>query len=625
MSRNWAITIGVNRYHNQPALNYAQRDAEAVRDFFQTEINCEQVYHFSDDSPPIEMDSGPPITSQPTYRTLSQFLQSRFEDAFLQAGDNFWFFFAGHGCCYKNQGYLMPTDANPDNVEGTAISINSVTERLRRCGADNVVMLIDASRNQACQAGLSIGGETQAGVITFFSCSPNQVSYEIDSLRQGAFTNVLLQGLRLQGAENCATAERLYQYLRYHLPQLNQHYGKPPQTPHVVVESLAQSHLILLPHQATFSDVATLKKDAFSAEAQSDWQLAQQLWIRVLAVSPADPEAIGGIERLAQSCPDSRAAVPLGPPKPKPQPMSSEPVAIPSPSPLAISPASTFEFEVIVMRIKRTGFLGVGKPRIKANRQWKKAEYRTEDLGDGVNLEMIAIPGGAFEMGSPEGKGVPSDERPQHGVTVSSFWMGKYPVTQAQWRTIAALPKVGRELDLDPAKFEGDNCPVENISWYDAVEFCLRLSQKTGQMYRLPSEAEWEYACRAGGATPFHFGETIAPNLANYNGNYTYAHGPRGIYRRQTSPVGNFGIANAFGLYDMHGNVWEWCLDHWHSNYQGAPTDGRAWETGGDDCYRLMRGGSWYYVPGYCRSANRNWANPDHRNNDIGLRLVSVI
>lgn len=282
------------------------------------------------------------------------------------------------------------------------------------------------------------------------------------------------------------------------------------------------------------------------------------------------------------------------------------------------------EFEVLVIRIGKKGFLGVGKPRVKATRRWEKAEYRTEDLGGGINLNMVAVPGGEFEMGSPAGKDIPGDERPQHRVTVGSFWMGQYPVTQAQWRAIAALPKVKRELDLDPSTFKASRCPVENISWYDAVELCLRLSQHTGQTYRLPSEAEWEYACRAGGATPFHFGETITPDLANYNGNYTYGHGPRGIYRRQTSPVGEFGIANAFGLYDMHGNVWEWCLDHWHGDYQGAPIDGRAWVTGGDDSYRLMRGGSWYYVPSYCRSANRNWANPNHKSNDIGFRLVSV-
>ena len=153
--------------------------------------------------------------------------------------------------------------------------------------------------------------------------------------------------------------------------------------------------------------------------------------------------------------------------------------------------------------------------------------------------------------------------------------MGKYPVTQAQWRFVAAqLPQVNRELEIDPSRFKGDNLPVETISWLDAEEFCQRLSHHTGRLYRLPSEAEWEYACRAGTTTPFHFGETISPEFANYNGEYTYGNGEKGVYRKQTTPVGSFQVANPFGLYDIHGNVWEWCADDWHKNYQGAPSDG---------------------------------------------------
>ncbi|MDJ0704513.1 MAG: formylglycine-generating enzyme family protein [Leptolyngbyaceae cyanobacterium MO_188.B28] len=283
-----------------------------------------------------------------------------------------------------------------------------------------------------------------------------------------------------------------------------------------------------------------------------------------------------------------------------------------------------YEFEVMVIGIEKRGFLGVGKSRIKAQRHWEKAELRTEDLGGGVTLDMVAIPGGFFNMGSPEDEDYPSDEKPQHRVTINPFWMGKYPVTQAQWGAIATLPKIERALDPNPSTFKDSACPVENISWCDAVEWCLRLSRHTGRSYRLPSEAEWEYACRAGGETPFHFGETITPKLANYNGNHPYKDGPRGIYRRQTSPIGEFSIANAFGLYDMHGNVWEWCLDHWHSDYTGAPNDGAAWVTDGDADHRLMRGGSWYYVPSYCRSANRNWTHPNHKSSDIGFRLVSA-
>jgi formylglycine-generating enzyme required for sulfatase activity len=210
-----------------------------------------------------------------------------------------------------------------------------------------------------------------------------------------------------------------------------------------------------------------------------------------------------------------------------------------------------------------------------------------------------------------------------HQVKVVSFCLGKYPVTQAQWQAVAALPQVNRKLDSNPSRFKGTDLPVEQVSWYDTLEFCARLSQKTGREYRLPSEAEWEYACRAGTTTPFHFGETITPELANYNGNYTYGSGTKGKYRKQTTPVGSFKVANAFGLYDMHGNVWEWCSDHWHSNYEGAPTDGSAWLSDNDNHSRLLRGGSWDVVPRVCRSAVRHDNGPGFRYNDIGFRVVS--
>ena len=222
-------------------------------------------------------------------------------------------------------------------------------------------------------------------------------------------------------------------------------------------------------------------------------------------------------------------------------------------------------------------------------------------------LEMMLIPGGTFIMGSPkEEENSMDSERPQHEVTIEPFFMGKYQVTQAQWRFVAQLPQVNRELEQDPSHFKGDNRPVEQVSWEDAVEFCDRLSQYTGRTYRLPSEAEWEYACRAGTTTPFHFGETITTDLVNYNGNYTYGQGSKGVYRKETTEVGSFGVANNFGLYDMHGNVWELCQDDWHSDYEGAPIDGSAWLNNEEDNNgKLLRGGSWGINPAYCRSAFR--------------------
>ncbi len=253
-----------------------------------------------------------------------------------------------------------------------------------------------------------------------------------------------------------------------------------------------------------------------------------------------------------------------------------------------------FQFEVVTVNAK--GEI--------SNRKQKQAFCQTEELGNGVVLEMVEIPGGTFTMGSTEY----SWEQPQHSVTIEPFYLGKYPVTQAQWEAV---------MGNNPSHFKGKNRPVEMISWDDAVAFCEQLSKKTGKAYRLPSEAEWEYSCRAGTTTPFYFGETITTDLANYDGNYTYGSAPKGKYRKQTTDVGSF-PPNAFGLYDMHGNVWEWCADPWHDNYEGAPTDGSVWE--GDSSDRLLRGGSWHSNPDYCRCAlrSRHKIGDDER----GLRLA---
>jgi formylglycine-generating enzyme required for sulfatase activity len=250
--------------------------------------------------------------------------------------------------------------------------------------------------------------------------------------------------------------------------------------------------------------------------------------------------------------------------------------------------------------------------------------YFTEDLGDKVTIDMVLIPAGSFEMGSPENElERRNTESPQHPVTVPTFFMGRSPITQAQWRQVAKLPKVKDDLNPDLSHFKGDLRPAENVSWDDATEFCARLSRSTNRDYRLPSEAEWEYACRAGTTTPFHFGETISTDLANYDGaNETYGaygRGAKGISRQTTTDVGSF-PPNQFGLHDMHGNVWEWCHDTWHDSYENAPIDGSAWES--QKTYRIRRGGSWYNYPRYCRSACRYNNGPGYRDYIIGFRVV---
>jgi formylglycine-generating enzyme required for sulfatase activity/uncharacterized caspase-like protein len=1116
MSKNWAICIGINDYYSIIPLKYAQRDAAAIRDFCLNEARFEKVYFFAEGAEEIQTVYGSPLRSEPTFGNLERFFDVRFREPFLEAGDNLWFFFAGHGIRHENRDYLMPLDGDLGDLENSAIPLHYISERLRRSGADNVILLIDACRSdkEGRRDGFGFGSENQQGVITIFSCSPEEPAYEIEELQQGAFTHALLESLRLEGEGNCATVERLYSRLRYRVPQLTQQYKRVSQTPYGMIEPPSKNHLILLPRQATLTDVIALKNDALIAELSGDFKTAKQLWIRVLMVSPGDLEAIAGIERLSRrnsikrrtvvSLPmrsysppqeslrsalpslqfreatsvdcyvhaemddhvlvqrvttvevilskyaiefvnsatakskkiriddlkslivqvipklnfesvgdtrteieflsletpqhlyfdlrpthlgegevwvvfrqsqlllltltltpqivESKAQIPqrikakgsirhiptlseplhqlriierrngsqitydyeldspslniLGRYESKPitsdrqqyvetlyreiesrwcsaqedvdaftaelrgfggqlldelfpealqrqlwdhrqemqsiMVISTEPfipwelvhlkppgqaflpdevcflgqlglvrwlydvgfppksitlqpdrcryviphypdsryqlpqaeqeaqfleqtfqaTAIkPQPNPVrqALESASfdllhfaghgqaehgatatanlllegrleggkyitaslsattvsqycrfkTVKNQPIVLlnacQIGRTGyaltgisgfaqaflkggagaFIGslwtvgdrparvfsetlysallegsdlaeasrkareeakaagdatwlayvvYGHPYLKvalqkpskptfsfdvvsvdakgniSQREQRSAEYHREGLGQGIDLDLLVIPGGSFQMGSAAGQG-DDDERPQHNVAVEPFLMGRYPVTQAQWRLVAGLPKIARDLDADPSNFKGNNRPVEQVDWDDATEFCQRLAKHTNRAYRLPSEAEWEYACRAGTTTAFHFGETLTSDLANYNANYVYGPGPKGQHRKETTNIGSF-PANAFGLHDMHGNVWEWCQDHWYENYVGAPVDGSAWITGGNASSRLLRGGSWRNNPDNCRSANRLRYAPTFRYSNVGFRVV---
>jgi formylglycine-generating enzyme required for sulfatase activity len=294
-------------------------------------------------------------------------------------------------------------------------------------------------------------------------------------------------------------------------------------------------------------------------------------------------------------------------------------------------------FMTIPERINRQGFIEnletsalfevvtVDVEGVVVTRQQHTVQYVREILPEDVALDMISIPAGEFLMGSPPGEGF-EDEQPQHLVKVPAFFMGKYPVTQEQWRVIASRNslQVSQPLNPSPCYFSDPVRPVEQVSWYDAVEFCARLSRLTGRSYRLASEAEWEYACRAKTDSPFHFGKTITTELATYNGSSTYAQELQGKTANKTTPVGQF-PPNIFGLYDMHGNVREWCQDSYHSSYEGAPTDGSAWidpET--RNFRRVLRGGGWIYDPPICRSACRSYYDDlDNRYYNVGFRVVS--
>ncbi|MGL5807496.1 MAG: formylglycine-generating enzyme family protein [Xenococcaceae cyanobacterium] len=314
------------------------------------------------------------------------------------------------------------------------------------------------------------------------------------------------------------------------------------------------------------------------------------------------------VATLVNSCAKNQSSQPKRPPKLIDVPPT--PFSTPSSSPSKSAPPikkknytlHTFTFNTITVDSK-------GKT---IKQQTKQAKYFRANLRKGITIDMVSIPNGKFLMGAyPTDEGKNNDEIPQHQVTVPSFFMGKYLVTQAQWQAV---------MKNNPSYFKRANRPVENVSWDDCVEFCQKLSSIIGRECRLPSEAEWEYACRAGTTTPFYFGEMITTELVNFNDKYAYS-GAKVRSRQQTTPVGSF-PPNSFGLYDMHGNLCEWCADTWHETYDDAPTDGSAWEVGSSPD-KVIRGGTWKSDhPWSCRSARRANTFPWEKDNLSGFRVV---
>ncbi|PZV18962.1 MAG: serine/threonine protein kinase [Pseudanabaena sp.] len=289
----------------------------------------------------------------------------------------------------------------------------------------------------------------------------------------------------------------------------------------------------------------------------------------------------------------------------------------------AIAPQlSQFSYETAIVSVNRNAIIGKStKNQLQINTRQKTGKIYIETLGNvqgrPIGLEMVFIPAGRLQIGSPINEFERSEEEsPRHIVNISPFFMSRFPITQRQWKIL---------MDNNPAIFIGNgDRPVETVTWYDTQVFCQKLAERTGRPYRLPSESEWEYACRAGTLTAFGFGETIAANLANYNGASPYKYAPQGISNSSTTEVGTY-PANGFGLHDMHGNVWEWCADNWHDDYDLLPKDGSAWTQGGDCSCRVIRGGSWRDPAHYCRSAKRSKNAVSQGDRITGFRIAVTL
>ncbi len=274
----------------------------------------------------------------------------------------------------------------------------------------------------------------------------------------------------------------------------------------------------------------------------------------------------------------------------------------------------TITWDVLATRERLQG----DKIRFKVTATFNTSGNYTEALtGSASGIEMVFVKGGTFTMGSPSGETNRESDEVQHTVTVSNFYMGKTEVTFAQYD--AFCDATGRSKPSDAGWGRGTR-PVLNVSWNDATAFCEWLSNKTGKTYRLPTEAEWEYACRAGTTTPFNTGNCLSSSQANYDGNYPLGSCSKGEYMQKTLPVGSFS-PNAYGLYDMHGNVWEWCSD-WYGEYSsGSQTNPKGPSSGS---FRVYRGGSWRNDAQRCRSANRSSDGPGSTNRGLGFRVVRV-
>ncbi|MBE7385777.1 MAG: formylglycine-generating enzyme family protein [Leptolyngbya sp. SIO1E4] len=432
----------------------------------------------------------------------------------------------------------------------------------------------------------------------------------------------LLEGLKDDlGDQAQARVERLEQFMLAYVQQrlvTEKHYIQ-----RMIGDKQVFRWTALAPFRPEQELVEVIRRDLANLAARDDSE--ERFWLARLVKSQADWLTDSGYRVLLLDWTEQIAAT-----------GTIEPSVEAAAKTLAIGlPVKPLDFEVVMLRpagatdeLQPFDFqvVTVNARGEELTRQTQQAFKFLEPLGETtLPLEMVAIPGGQFLMGAPKGeKDAMKAERPQHQVTITPFFMGRTPVIHAQWRFVAGLPQVSQKLNTELARFKSNNLPIEQVSWDDAMEFCARLSNYTQRDYRLPTEAEWEYACRADTTTPFHFGATITSNLANYYGSEVYQQEPKGEYRNKTTPIDHFGIANAFGLSDMHGNVWEWCLDHWHSNYKGAPTDGSAWGTDDKDAYRVLRGGSWDNFPRSCRSAFRYVNTRVHRNDFIGFRVVCV-
>lgn len=537
------------------------------------------------------------------------------------------FYFAGHGVQAKGRNYLIPVDADIQteaDLEDVSVDVNYVLSMMDDAQNALNIAILDACRNNPFARSFRSTNDGLAqvkaptGTLIAYATAPDSVAadggganspYAEELTKQMQTSGVLMETMFRRVAERVSTRSGGRQEPWYSANVKGDFYFSVGPTGSGAPNSVSSSQPVKIDSLAVEREYWETIRISNDAQDYRDYLQAYPTGAYA-AIARAKVKQIETAKNAqSNSAGDDGGGQPANSSE-RPGINSTSTVTMMPPNP----PAGLRSFEFLTATLNSSGAL--------KTREKKEALVFAEDPG-GINLEMVAIPPGEFVMGSPASETQRrNDEGGQHKVRIGYwFYMGKFEITQAQWRAI---------MGTNPAVFSGcDDCPVERVSWDDAQEFCRKLSVRTGRQYRLPSEAEWEYAARAGTTTPFAFGDTITAEIVNYHGNYPYLSAPKGDNRQRPIQVGALAVANAFGLYDMHGSVSEWCQDWYHDSYTAisgdAPSDGSAWVDGGQKQSRVFRGGSWLISASYSRSADRQSTLPNDRSNDIGFRVVLVV
>ena len=506
----------------------------------------------------------------------------------LKAGGVGLFYFAGHGVQSKGRNYLIPLNAEIKEefeLEDEAFDANRVLAGMEEAGNRVNIVILDACRDnpfgRAWRTSATGLAQLSAPIGSFvaFATAPGSVAAD-GSGRNGLFTSHLLTSLRNPDSD----IDRVFTRVAAAVARESGNKQVPWKSSSLTGEfcfadcGRANQPPVVVAQASNTSD------DRFFWESVKDTKDANELKAYLNKFPGGLFAELAGIRlrSLEQAAADRIAAE--------------------AAQRAALERAATEAAAKEQARVAAEAAQRLAAARLAALPQ---PGQTIKDCADCP--EMVVIPAGSFDMGSNDN----TDERPVHRVNVPSFLIGKTEVTQGQWRAV---------MGSNPSSFSqcGDDCPVENVRWDDAQDFAGRLSQKTGKTYRLPSEAEWEYAARAGTSTNWSFGDNQS-QLSDYA--WYLGNSKRWFGGAQTQRVAQK-RPNAFGLFDMHGNVWEWTQDCWHDNYTGAPSDGSAWTTGCSGSYRVLRGGSWYGFQASLRSAYRGGDSPGYRGGGNGLRLA---